>query len=495
MTSPRAGSNDELWALSARATAHGVRTGRFSAGEVLEASLERIAATNPQLNALVEVAVDEARAAAADADRARARGERLGSLHGVPVAVKANTDQVGHATTNGVPAWAQRIPETDAPVVARLRAAGAILVARSNLPAFSMRWCSENDLHGRTLNPWSPERTPGGSSGGAAASVAAGMVAIGQGGDYGGSIRYPAAACGIVGLRPSVGRIAHAPACGGTSHLSWELMAVEGPLARRVDDLRLAVEAMSGPSPRDPFAIPTPSRIAAPEPDRPLRVGLVRDPGPCAPSPAVDGALDAAAAMLADAGYAVQEIELELLAEAYRLWYLLTIEDNRRDLATIRELGGAGATRSFETQLAVAAQWWPTEPDERLVLEGYDARNRTVRRLAEVLGQTPLLLMPVSAEPTFVHGEDIASDDSAIRLAAANWSCMAIPCLGVPGLSVPAALADGLPVGVQLVAGPFAEDLLYAAGEVIEARSPVPTPIDPVTAATGSTGSTAPAAG
>jgi amidase len=466
----------ELWALSAVEVARGVRTRAFSAREVVQACLARIAATNPQLNALVEVSADEAWAAAAEADAAVASGAALGPMHGVPVAVKANTDQAGHATSNGVPAWADRIADRDAPHIARLRAAGAIFVGRSNTPAFSMRWCSENDLHGRTLNPWDPGRTPGGSSGGAAAAVAAGMVAVGQGGDYGGSIRYPAHACGIAGIRPTVGLIPHAPASGGTGHLSWTLMATEGPLAREVADLRLSVDAMSGTDPRDPFAPPV-GPIREP-PTRPVRVGLLRDPGVVAPAPAVDAALTAAAGFLTEAGYAVEEVALGLFAEAYRLWYLLAIEDNRRDLAVIRELGGEGASRSFDTQLAVARQWWSPEPDLPELLRGYDRHGRLIRQLGEVLGELPLLLMPVSAEPPFAHGEDIASDESAIRLAAANWSCMAIPCLGAPAISVPAAVADGLPVGVQLVAGRFREDLLLDAAEVIEARNDVATPVD-----------------
>ena len=466
----------ELWALPAVEVARGVRTRAFSAREVTEACLARIDETNPSINALVVVSAEEARRAADAADRAVADGQKLGPLHGVPVAVKANTEQAGHATTNGVPAWADRIAARDAPSIACLRDAGAIFVGRSNTPAFSMRWCADNDLHGRTINPWDPARTPGGSSGGAAAAVASGMVAIGQGGDYGGSIRYPAHACGVPGIRPTVGLIPHAPVDGATAKLSWTLMATDGPLARTVADLRLAVQAMSGTDPRDPFAVPVgPDR---PAPRRPVRVGLLRDPGVVAPSPAVDRALSAAAATLSDAGYAVNEVELPLFAEAYRLWYLLTIEDNRRDLPVIRELGGVGAMRSFETQLAVARQWWSPEPDAREVLEGYDSHGRLIRQLGEVLDELPLLLMPVSAEQAFTHGEDIASDESAIRLAAANWACMAIPCLGAPAISVPAAVADGLPVAVQLVAARFREDLLFDAAEVIEARNGIATPVD-----------------
>jgi amidase len=466
----------DLWRLPATEIARVVRTGQASAREVIDAHIARIEAVEPQLNAFGDLYVDEARATADAADRVLAAGEPIGPLHGVPASIKLNTDEAGHATTNGVPAWAQRIAAEDAVDVARLRSAGAVFVGRSNTPAFSMRWCAENDLHGRTHNPWHHGRTPGGSSGGAAAAVASGMVALAQGNDYGGSIRYPAHACGIAGLRPTAGLVPRAlGVSGGPDRVSWQLMAVQGPIARTVGDLRVALEVMAGVDYRDPFSVP-----AAPSPVRagPRRVGLLRDPGVVAPDPAVDQALDAAAGWLADAGYAVEEVDLGLFAEAYRLWYLLAIEDNRRDLPLIEELGGEGAATSLRTQLAVAAQWWPRAPSVADVLEGYERRGAVIRELHEVLHEIPLLLMPVSAEQAFEHGEDIASDATAIRLAAAQWSCMALPLLGVPGLSVSAGVYDRLPVGVQLVGGRFQDHVLLDAGEVIEARAEVPSPVE-----------------
>ncbi len=466
----------ELWQLPAAEIARLVRTGGASAREVLEAHAERIDAVAAPLNAFTELYLDEARATADEADSRQAAGEPLGPLHGVPTAIKANTDEAGHATTNGVPAWAQRVATRDAVATERLRGAGAVFLGRTNTPAFSMRWCAENDLHGRTHNPWHHGRTPGGSSGGAGAAVASGMVALAQGNDYGGSIRYPAHACGIAGLRPTPGVIPRLPAeAGGPDRVSWQLMAVDGPMARTVGDLRVALDAMAGPSARDPFSGPAPTY---PGPRMPRRVGLLRDPGVVAPDPVVEQALDAAAGWLGDAGYAVEEVDLGLFAEAYRLWYLLTIEDNRRDLPTIEELGGEGATRSLRTQLAVAAQWWPEQPTAADLLVGYERRGAVIRALGEVLREIPLLLMPVSTEQPFEHGEDIESDATAIRLAAAQWSCMALPVLGVPGLSVSAGVYGGLPVGVQLVAGRYREDLVLAAGEVIEARAGVPSPVE-----------------
>src|SRR3954454_13979866 len=255
-TTPEAtGGADELWRWSATQLAQGIAAGQISAREATESCLGRIDAVNPSLTALVEVSREEALQAAEDADRRTASGAELGPLHGVPVAIKVNSDQKGHATTNGVVAFKDNIATTDSPQVASLRRSGAIFVGRSNTPAFSYRWFTTNDLHGRTLNPWSAAHTPGGSSGGAAAAVASGMVPLAQGNDIGGSIRYPAHACGIVGLRPSVGRLAHSLYPPGQDQaLSTQMMAVDGPLAHSIDDVRLFSAGMAaGTDPRYPF--------------------------------------------------------------------------------------------------------------------------------------------------------------------------------------------------------------------------------------------------
>ena len=183
---------DELWRLDAVDLAAGIRRRQFSAREATEQVLARIESVNPRINALPDVMADEARAAADAADRALAAGLAPGLLHGVPVTVKVNVDTAGRATTDGIVALKANLARSDSPVVANLRGAGAVIVGRSNTPAFSLRWFTDNDLHGRTLNPFDPAVTPGGSSGGAAAAVATGMGPIAHGNDYGGSIRYPA---------------------------------------------------------------------------------------------------------------------------------------------------------------------------------------------------------------------------------------------------------------------------------------------------------------
>ncbi|MCU1687539.1 MAG: Asp-tRNAAsn/Glu-tRNAGln amidotransferase subunit and related amidase [Amycolatopsis sp.] len=253
---------DDLWRWSATELATGIRTGQVSAEAAARSCLDRIAEVNPALNALSGISERDTLAAARHADQAIAAGEDVGPLHGVPVAVKINTEQTGHATSMGVSAFADTISDGDAFCVAELRAAGAIMLGRSNSPAFALRWFSTNDLHGRTLSPWDPGRTPGGSSGGAASALASGMVPLAQANDIGGSIRYPSYSCGVVGIRPTVGRMpiwSDADKSGMDSPLSFQCMAVHGPMARTVSDVRLAFDVMSTVDLRDPFSVPAPA--------------------------------------------------------------------------------------------------------------------------------------------------------------------------------------------------------------------------------------------
>ena len=222
---------DEIWRWDATRMAGAIARREISSREAVSSCLGRMAAVNPRLNA-VTVDLGAGRGAAADrADAAVARGDALGALHGVPVTIKENIDQAGCATTNGVVAFRNLIAQEDSPVVANWTAAGAVIVGRTNTPAFSFRLDTENDLRGRTWNPWSEQHTPGGSSGGAAASVAAGITPLAHGNDIAGSIRYPAYACGLAGLRPSFGRVpAFNPSGGGERSMSSQLMSVQGPI-------------------------------------------------------------------------------------------------------------------------------------------------------------------------------------------------------------------------------------------------------------------------
>lgn len=469
----------ELWRWTATELARAIRTRQVSSREAVESCLARIEQTNPRLNALVEVSPEEALDTADAADRAVAAGEELGPLHGVPVSIKVNSDQAGHATTNGVVALKDNIAKVDSPQGTKLREAGAVFVGRSNTPAFSYRWFADNDLHGRTLNPWDDGRTPGGSSGGASSAVASGMLPVAHGNDIGGSIRYPAYACGVAGIRPTVGRV---PNWTGPTELdrplSGQSMAVEGPLARTVADLRLALDAMSGFDSRDSFVVPMPPAGTNEPLPRPIRVGLLRDVGVAAPQPAVSEALDTAAAWLGDAGYVVEEVELPLLEEAYRLWYLLCMEEFRQIMPLVEQMGDEEIKRAA-TYYAAAGDWWGERPGLDAYINGYARRGTLIGRLQAFMQDYPLVLLPVSAEQAFEYDADIVSIESGLRVVAAQWSMMAIPVLGFPAISVPTGVVDGLPVGVQILGRRFREDTVFDAAEVIEARGGVLTPIDP----------------
>src|SRR5215207_1479383 len=476
----RAELPDELWRWTGVELAAGIRTRQISSREAVESCLARIEQVNPQLNALIEISSDKALDMADAADRAVANGEALGPLHGVPISIKVNSDQAGHATTNGVVAFKDNIAEVDSPHVKKLREAGAVFVGRSNTPAFSYRWFADNDLHGRTHNPWHAGRTPGGSSGGASSAVASGMLPITHGNDIGGSIRYPAYACGVVGIRPTVGRL---PSWYGPTDadeaLSVQSMLVQGPLARTVGDLRIALDAMSGFDPRDPFTVPVPLASDNASLPRPIRVGLLRDVGVATPQSAVKDALDTAAGWLTEAGYVVEEIELPLLAEAYRLWYLLCMEEFRQIMPLVEEIGDEGMKGAAVTYYAAAKDWWGEKPDLDAYMNGYARRGTLIGRLQGFMQDYPLVLLPISAEQAFEHDADIASIERGQRVVAAQWSMMAIPTLGFPALSVPTGVVDGLPIGVQLLGRRFREDTVFDAAEVIEARCGTLTPIDP----------------
>ena len=463
-----------LWRWPAHRLAAAIRTGAVCAREAVADSLARVQAVNPALNAVVDLLADEALAAADAADAARQRGDALGPLHGVPVTVKVNVDLKGRATTNGVVAFKDNIAAEDSPVVANLRKAGAVIIGRTNTPAFSVRWFTENDLHGRTLNPWSAGHTPGGSSGGASSAVAAGLGAIGHGNDLAGSVRYPAYCTGVVGLRPSFGRVpAYLPSARDERPTSLAMMSVQGPLARTVADVRLALAAMSVGDARDPWWVPAP--LTGPALPRPLRVAMTVNCHGAPADPAVVAAVRQAGAWLADAGYVVEEVEPPSLEEAAELWALIANDEARQFMWDgVQKLGDEGVRRSFGWMLE-------TTPvlDHSSHLKAFAKRATLVRRWQLFLERYPLVLCPVSGEPPFPWGWDVESKQTMDRVLRAQESQFAVPVLGLPAVSVPTGMAGALPMGVQLIGPRFREDLVLDAAEVIEGRCPPFTPIDP----------------
>lgn len=466
-------TGDELWRCDATDLAALIRQGRVSAREAVDSCLGRVEAVNPALNAIVKVLGEEARAAAARADAAQQAGLPLGPLHGVPVTVKINIDQAGHATDNGILANRDLVATQDHPVVQRFREAGAIIIGRTNAPGYSMRWFTDNDLHGLTLNPFAPALTCGGSSGGAAAAVAAGMGAIAHGNDIAGSVRYPAYCCGLVGMRPGFGRVpAYNPTAPEAGSISSALMAVQGPLTRSVADNRLALAVMAGRDMRDPRWLPV-GDLPAPAGGR--RVALVKAGFEAPLAAPVLAALDTAAHALARAGYQVEEVAPPHLAECAALWPRIAMPDVIAGLMPLVEKNGDAGIR---TALHYWREVWGG-CDAEGALKALGRRMVLLRLWNEFLEERPLVLMPVSAELALPLNSDIASRDQAAQTMAAQAPLTAVSVLGLPGLSVPTGLHDGVPTGVQLVAALGREELCYAAGAVIEAHCPPVTPVDP----------------
>lgn len=456
---------EDLASLTACETAALVAARKVSAREVAEASLARIAARNPALNAIVQHMPDEALAAADAVDAAFARGEDPGPLAGVPVTIKVIVDQAGHATTNGLVSQKDLIATEDNPVVANLRRVGAVIVGRTNTPAFSLRWFTRNGLHGATKNPLDAALTPGGSSGGAGAAVATGMGAIGHGTDIAGSIRYPAYACGVHGLRPSLGRVPAFNATGGDRLIGAQLMAVSGPLARSIPDLRLALSAMARPDPRDPWSQPMPLVGAL----APKRVAYVEAPEGMAVSAPVRAALRAAAETLRAAGYTVEAVQTPPWAEAMALQLRLWMAEFRHSgLAGLRAENDPDANFVY----AQMTRHCP-EIDLNGLMETLKSRARLTRAWRSFLADWPLVLCPVSGETAFPDQLDVASEAGFDRVLAAQMPLIATPFMGLPGLAVTTGREGTAPLGVQLVADQFREDLLLAAGEVL-APHPIP---------------------
>jgi len=466
---------DELWALTATELAQRIKTRAVSSREVMQSHLHRLDAVNPRINAIVDWRADEALAEADAADAALARGDDLGPLHGVPVTIKVNVDQKGWATSNGVVARRNDMASEDSAVVANLRRAGAVILGRSNTPAFSMRWFTDNDLYGRTVNPRNRALTPGGSRGGASAAVAAGLGPIAHGNDQGGSVRYPAYACGVYGLRPSFQRVPAYNVTAPSRPFLFEMTSVQGPLARNVADIRLAWAAMAARDVRDPWWVPAP--LAGHAPAAPIKVALCKHVAGVDADPQVVNALEQAARWLQDAGYVVEEVALPHFAECVQMWLTFTVTDVRLTMEQIILRDGDQGVRD---SLAMMAHRVP----EALDLAGYHAMlaRRTVLRRAwlQFLEDWPLVLMPVSWRLPFAVDADRVSPGEGAAVLDAQSPLLATAVMGLPGLSVPMPAPAASPVGVQLVAGAFREDLCLAAAEVIEQHVGAVRPVDPV---------------
>ena len=462
----------ELWRLSATELAEAIRSKGLSSREVIQAHLRRIEAVNPSINAVTVVLAEQALEAAKAADDAAAAGGALPPLHGVPFTVKENLDLVGTPTTMGVKALASAYPTLDAPTVERLRAAGAIPIGRTNCPNFTLRWHPDSELWGTTINPWDRSRTPGGSSGGEAAALATGMTPLGLGNDGLGSLRWPAQCCGVSALKPTLGRIPTATSFPFDLPIGVQLTAVEGPIARRVADLRAALEVLAGATWRDPWSVPAPLR--GPQPARPARVAVVVDPAGQGTTPQVQDGVRKAAGALEDAGYAVEEVEppsIEVAAKT--LLGMLNTPDNRALWQRFSPAMPADTQQFLSRFYQVAG-----DPDPVTTMQSFATRQSLLRAWGRFQQQHPLIVAPICTAVPFPVGTDLDQGRVAETIRSMRMA-IAVNALGLPAVALPVGVGEGLPQAVQLIGPRYREDLCLDAAAALEARVGILTPIDP----------------
>jgi amidase len=464
----------ELWPMSATELAEAIKTRQVSSVEVVEAHLRRIEAVNPSINAVVIVLGEQALEAAKAADHAAAAGDDVLPLRGVPFTIKDNIDVAGTPTTQGFKALAQAYPTRDAPIVERMKAAGAIPIGRTNLPTGAIRWHCDSELWGATINPWDRTRTPGASSAGEAAAIATGMSPWGLGSDGLGSLRHPAQCCGIAALKPTLGRVPHASSVEPEyTPIGIQLTSVNGPLARRVADLRAAFGVLAGPTWRDPWTVPAP--LHGPQLPTPVRVALVVDPGGQGTAEQVREGVRKAATALADAGYDIDEIEPPAIEVAARtLLVMLASPGTRRGWQDFMAPLAPADTERFMAAFFDAAG----DPDVMAAEQSFMTRQAVLRAWGEFQEEHPLIVAPICTDPPFEAGTDL-DDGRVAETIRTMRMAMAVNALGLPAVAVPVGIGDGLPQAVQVIGPRYREDLCLDAAAAIEDRLGTITPIDP----------------
>jgi Asp-tRNA(Asn)/Glu-tRNA(Gln) amidotransferase A subunit family amidase len=446
----------------------GYRDKKFSPLEVVKAHLERMAQLQPKLNAFVhldaERALEQAELATAAVMRGAVASERR--LHGIPLTIKSCIDVAGWPTPAGSLLRKDYVAQADAPLVARLRGAGAILLGNTNTPEYLMAYETDNSLNGKTSNPWNLARSSGGSSGGEAAAIAAGCSVGGVGSDGGGSIRVPAHFCGICGLKPTPGRIpatGHFPPGGGA--FSW--VGVAGPMARKIADVRKMFEAMAGPEPGDSLSAPVPVRAVTEAEIKKLRIGILQSEALGKATPETSAAVERAATLLKEQGFTVEAKRLTGLDRAIELWWYFfgpVIGDLIRKGVAGRENDMSPMLREY-VALATAEANLTYDGLLNACAERDRIRGEILRQLEEVT----ILLSPVSSGPAFLHGEGNwrsgEKENYRDTMRYSQWLNLA----GFPGAVVPlGASPEGLPIGVQVIGRPYEEETILAVAEAIE---------------------------
>jgi amidase len=459
----------DIWRLSATELTAQTRTGEISAEAAVQSSIDRMNAVNPALNAVVEDLSAAALERARELDKARAAGAAPGPLLGVPVTIKINVDQLGHATSNGVTALKDLIAPADAPVVENLQKAGAVVIGRTNTPEFSFRADTDNPLHGRTHNPWGAHISPGGSSGGAGASVMAGIGALGHGNDIGGSLRFPAAANGAVTVKPGLGRVpAWNPSQKAERGMLAQSMSVQGLITRSAADLHLSMPSMIAPDPRDPFHVPLPWR--GEDLKGPIKVAFTRNTHGYDLHPEVEAALLTAREALSDAGYIVEEVEPPNVFEAGRNGYRALMGEVYAMMKQDVDAAGSQTVRDiFEVYFEEFPPFAGTE-----LLQMMAKRSHYAREWSLFMEDYPLVLTPFLPQPFFKPDRDTEGAEGVHEVLGCAVYSYAMNFMGLPVACVPSRLAQldkgPQPINVQIVSRRWREDLAVDAAAAIEAR-------------------------
>jgi len=453
---------DELVYMPATALAKAIRTKEVSSVEVIEAHLRRIEAVNAELNAVVQLTADTARAEARAADAALARGELKGPLHGVPFTVKDNIDTVGVICTVGTKGRASFVPMQDATIVARMRAAGAIMLGKTNLPEFGLATETDNLVYGRTNNPYDLSRTPGGSSGGEGAIIAAGGSPCGLGNDLGGSVRIPAHFCGIAGIKPTSGRLPKTGVSFGHGG-AFENMWQHGPLARSVEDLYLILSIVTGPDGRDPSVAPAPLGDPRTIEIKKLRVAFHTDNGIYAPTVETAATVKASAKILSDAGMAVEETRPKEIEQGYEIFIGLLGADGGVGLQRFLQLIGSTELSPFLQQYLRLIRLQSLSMTDFLGLMVQWDLWRSV--MLTFMDQYDVILCPASAYPAPPHGVATRIGSFPAFSYTSTYNLAGWPGAVVRGGTSP----EGLPIGVQVVARPWREEEALAVAQHLEA--------------------------
>lgn len=452
---------DKLIYASATALAQAIRAKEISSEEVVDAYLQRIEEVNPMLNAVVQLTADAARAQAREADAALARGNIRGPLHGVPITIKDNIETVGVICTGGTKGRASFVPTQDATAVARMRAAGAIMLGKTNMPELGLAFETDNLVYGRTANPYDLSRTPGGSSGGEAAIISAGGSPLGLGNDMGGSIRLPAHFCGIAGIKPTTGRVprtGHFPYPSRWLDPLWQT----GPMARFVEDLILTLPIIAGVDWRDPTVIPMPFGDPKKVDLKRLRIAFYTDNGIMSPTPEIVEVVKKTANALSDAGMTVEEERPEGIAQSHYIFNGLLAADGGAGVEMLLRMVGTTEMHRWTQGLQEFCRGIAMTTAEfgGLMLNWAMFRSS----MLSFMEKYDVIICPVCAYPALPHKATMARDNVPGMSYTMTYNLTGWPGVVVRGGTSP----EGLPIGVQVVARPWREDVALAVAQHME---------------------------